>query len=146
MIKIGSNISKFSTYSCRPKNYSELADIVSKRINNYGHDCDLNDIDTSLIDDMSYLFCRSEFTGDISKWDVSNVEDMKNMFAFSSFNGNISDWDVSKVEDMSRMFQHAHFNQDISNWKLRQDCDTVYMFHNCPIKEEYKPKLLRCSI
>ena len=117
MIKIGNNIRKFSTYSCQPKNYSELADIVNKRINSYGPDCDLNDIDTSLIDDMSYLFCRLEFNGDISKWDVSNVTAMAFMFKnCNSFNQDLSSWNVSKV---------------------RCIIDT---FNDCPIKDEYKPK------
>ena len=79
----------------------------------------MNNIDVSLIKDMSYLFCESEFTGDISRWDVS------------------------KVEDMSGMFYESKFNQDISNWKINKPCYTRYMFDGCKIKEEYKPKLPR---
>ena len=141
MLKIGSNISKFSAYSCHPKTKDELRSIIKSRIDKDGYECDLNDIDVSLITCMSSLCAYSSFNGDISNWDVSNVTDMWGMFSCSSFTGDISNWDVSKVEDMSRMFQHAHFKNDISNWKLRQDCDTVYMFFGCPIKEEYKPKL-----
>ena len=52
----------------------ELKAIITDRISKEGFKCDLNDIDTSLIDDMSGLFIRSDFNGDISKWNVSNVE------------------------------------------------------------------------
>ena len=117
MIKIGSNISKFSTYSCQPKTKDELVEIISERTINDGYKCDLNDIDTSLITDMSWLF------------------------SWSDFNGNISKWDVSKVENMMGMFAGSDFNQDISNWKIRQDCDTTNMFAGTPIKIKFKPKL-----
>ena len=59
---------------------------------------------------MSYLFYEFEFNGDISNWNVSNVEDMSYMFMGSKFtgeNGDISQWDVSNVKDMRYMFQHS---------------------------------------
>ena len=99
-LKIGKNLSEWSAYSCQPKTNKELEQIVNDRIEKEGPSCDLNDIDTSLITDMSELFYGSKFTGDISGWDVSNVKTMKYMFAFSEFNGDISNWNVSKVEYM----------------------------------------------
>ena len=93
MIKIGNNLSEFSIYSCQPTTKYELEDIITDRIKEQGPNCDLNDIDVSLIANMSYLFYRSKFNGDISKW------------------------------------------------KIRKDCDTVYMFYDCPTKEEFKPQL-----
>ena len=118
-LKIGKNLSKFSTYSCQPKNKEELRDIIKSRIDKEYYWCDLNDIDTSLITDMSSLFAYSSFTGDISKWDISNVTNMTYMFIGSSFDG------------------------DISNWKIPDNCHTAYMFLNCKIKEEHKPKSLQ---
>ena len=118
-LKIGKNLSKFSTYSCQPKNKDELRDIIKSRIDKEFYWCDLNDIDTSLITDMSSLFAYSSFTGDISKWDISNVTSMDYMFIGSSFDG------------------------DISNWKIPDNCHTAYMFLNCKIKEEHKPKSLQ---
>ena len=115
-LKIGKDLSGWSSYSCQPKTYKELKDIIEERISKEGPNCDLNDIDTSLIDDMSYLFYKSDFNGDISKWNVSNVKKMN--------------W----------MFNYSNFTDDISKWKLRQDCDTDHMFNKCPIKNEYKPK------
>ena len=167
MIKIGKNISNFSTYSCQPKSNEELKIIIGSRISKYGPKCDLNDIDTSLITDMSDLFYYSSFDGDISKWNVrnvksmnemfyysnfngdisnwnvSNVEDMTGMFERSKFNGDIRDWDVSKVKDMPYMFSLSSFNRDISNWNISKDCDVRDMFYSCQIKEECKPKTLR---
>ena len=146
MIKIGKNISEFSVYSCQPKTKKELEKIVEDRINKEGLNCDLNDIDVSLIDNMSYLFYGIKFNGDISEWNVSNVINMEFMFGYTNFNGNISKWDVSKVKYMSHMFERSNFNKDISNWNLRKDCIARYMFAGCPIKEEYKPKSLqKCS-
>ena len=171
MIKIGNNISSFSTYSCSPASKRELKKIIEEKISKEGKHCNLNDIDTSLIEDMSELFLYSSFTGDISKWNVSNVTDMHEMFAYSKFNGDISEWDVSKVKNMTgmfyctpsfncdignwniknvnsmwSMFDRSNFNQNISNWEIDTNCDIRCMFHNCLIKDEFIPKSLRkCS-
>ena len=66
MLKIGNNISEWSAYSCQPKTKEELKEIIKNRISTQGTECDLNDIDVSLITDMSYLFFGSKFDGDIS--------------------------------------------------------------------------------
>ena len=96
-LKIGKNLSKFSVYSCQPKTKKELFGIIQSRIDRDGCLCDLNDIDTSLIEDMSRLFFGSKFKGDISRWDTSNVRDMNGMFASSEFNGDISNWNIINV-------------------------------------------------
>ena len=165
MIKIGNNLSEWSSYSCQPKTREELKEIIKDRISKEGPNCDLNDIDTSLITDMSglfgyfnfngdisnwnvsnvknmsWLFNDSKFNGDISKWDTSNVRNMEGMFCGSWFNDDISDWNVSNVENMSYTFSSSKFNQDISKWKIRKDCRTHKMFDKCHIKEKYKPKI-----
>ena len=73
MLKIGNNLSEWSSYSCQPKTKDELREIIKRRISEQGNNCDLNDIDTSLITDMSHLFHGSEFNGNISNWNTSNV-------------------------------------------------------------------------
>ena len=127
-------------YNYHPKTKDELKDIIDKRIESEGNECDLNDIDTSNILDMSYLFENSDFNGDISKWNVSKVTDMGGMFYGSKFNGDISKWNVSNVKSMYGMFYKSEFNGDISNWDVSNVKFKLAMFHNCPIEEKYKPK------
>ena len=76
----------------QPKNKAELKKIIEETIKEKGLDCDLNFIDTSLIKDMSGLFYKSYFNGDISKWDVSNVERMENMICGSPLENNEPNW------------------------------------------------------
>ena len=140
-LKIGKNLSDWTSYSYQPKTKKELKEIIKKRISKEGPNCNLNDVDTSLITDMSWLFYVSEFNGDISNWDVSNVNDMNCMFERSKFNGDISNWNVSNVDDMSDMFAYSGFSQDISNWNINKNCNVASMFYECPIKEEFKPEL-----
>ena len=56
MIKIGKSASHISVYTAQPESKEELKEIIEERISKEGHNCDLNDIDTSLIVDMSFLF------------------------------------------------------------------------------------------
>ena len=127
-------------YNYQPKTKEELKNLIKKLIKERGNEADLNDIDVSLITDMSWLFYDvqgfkgdisddlgsllfrdmespnlGEFNGNISKWNVSNVKDMRGMFSHTKFKGDISKWDVSKVENMKFMFSRSRFNGDISN-------------------------------
>ena len=126
------------SYNYHPKTRDELKELVDKLIKERGNEADLNDIDTSEITDMSALFYKSEFNGDISKWDVSNVEDMKYMFGYSEFtgeNGYISNWDVSNVKDMEAMFFMSLFNGDISNWNVSNVKDMHDMLYGSPLEK-----------
>ena len=105
---------------CKPTNKEELKKIIENRIQTEGPECNLNDIDVSDITDMSDLFNRSEFDGDISEWDVSNVTNMNGMFLYSQFNGNIGKWNVSNVTYMCAMFARSQFNGDISEWDVTE--------------------------
>ena len=92
---------------------------------------------------MNNMFYGAEsFNQDISKWKFPNVENMKFMFSYAeSFNQSIGKWKFPKVTDMSSMFYGAEsFNQDLSEWDLKGK-NTTDMFSNCPIKDEYKPKM-----
>ena len=151
-------------YNYYPKTKEELKDIINQKIESRGNECDLNDIDTSNITDMSNLFAFSKFNGDISRWNVSKVTNMEGMFVESTFTGDISNWVVSNVTNMKYMFMHSAFdgyisnwnvsnvtnmggmffgsvfNQDISNWDVSNVIRTLFIFDNCPIEEKYKPK------
>ena len=126
-------------YNYHPKTHGELSELVEKLIKERGNNADLNDIDTSGITDMTYIFFHSNFNGDISEWDVSNVTNMAAMFYDSKFNGNISEWNVSNVEDMSFMFQFSAFNLDISDWDVSNVEDMNNMFTGSPL-EKNPPK------
>ena len=120
---------KLSENSLKPKTNKELDSLIKDRIKKEGNECDLNDIDTSLITDMSSVFLHNPtFNGDISKWDVSKVTNMRSMFAVSKFNGDISEWDVSKVTNMRAMFAGSEFNGDISRWDVSNVEDMYKMF------------------
>ena len=130
---------KGNSYRYYPKTKEELQYIINDKIKRFGQKCDLNDIYTGDIDDMSLLFCyRSpgninllhQFNGNISKWDVSRVEDMHAMFAGSQFSGDISEWDVSSVKYMYNMFYGSQFSGDISKWNVKNVIDMRSMFRN----------------
>ena len=59
---------------------SAIRDSIKHSINVLGDECNLNFIDTELITNMSSMFERSKFNGDISSWNVENVIDMDFMF------------------------------------------------------------------
>lgn len=123
-----------------PKTKDELEKLIKNLIKERGNEANLNDIDTSEITDMSYLFakydennhdrdkCFSDFNGDISNWNVSNVKNMSHIFYHSDFNQDISNWDVSNVENMYAMFIYSKFNGDISNWDVSNVTDMSVMF------------------
>ena len=53
-----------------PQTKEELRSLIEQRIEDEGNAVNLNDIDVSAITDMSILFLRMDFNGDISGWDV----------------------------------------------------------------------------
>ena len=129
-------------YNYYPTTKNELKELIDKFIEERGYNANLNDIDTSEITDMSYMFSNSKFNGDISGWNVSNVKDIGRMFQYSEFigeNGDISIWDVSNVKNMHCVFYGSKFNGDIFNWDVRNVEDMDEMFYNSPL-EKNPPK------
>ena len=83
---------KIIEHNYHPKTKHELNELIYRLIKDRGLNADLNDIDTSEITDMSYMFFDSKFNGDISEWDVSNVKYMKRMFVNSPLEKNPPKW------------------------------------------------------
>ena len=104
-------------YNYHPKTNGELKNLIKQLIKERGNEGDFNDIDTSKITDISYLFYMDNFNGDISKWDVSNVKDM-----------------------MGTFYGCESFNQDISNWNVSNVKNNHKIFYNCPIRKKHQPK------
>ena len=138
--KILINKNRKIAYNYHPKTKDELKDIIKQKIESEGNECDLNDIDTSNITDMSDLFAYSRFNGDISRWNVSNVTNMNAMFLNSKFNEDIPNWNVSNVTNMNYMFMNSKFDGDISNWDVSNVKYNLKMLNDSPIEEKYKPK------
>lgn len=130
----------------KPNTKEELLTLIDQEMKINGHQCSLNHIDISLIEDMSYLFSSLYFNGDISRWNTSNVKTMRFMFHRSSFNGDISKWDVSNVVDMNSMFHSSKFNSDISGWDVSSVIDMSFMFFKSRFKQDlskWKPLSLK---
>ena len=149
----------YKPYTYAPKSFDELRKIIEDRYDELGpgtkqDPIDFNDIDVSNIDSFynknagefgKGIFQKTKFKYiDISDWNVSNIESMRNMFFMCTelkSVGDISYWDVSNVTSMRNMFYECKsFNQDISDWDVSKVKFKTYIFLNCPIKEEYKPK------
>ncbi|GMI46065.1 hypothetical protein TrCOL_g2494, partial [Triparma columacea] len=103
----------------QPTTKQELKDAINAHLSGTSEKGPINNWDTSLITDMSKLFCASygwcdcgslcseyeQFNEDISGWDTSQVTSMSLMFVYASnFNQDISGWDTSQVTSMSNMF------------------------------------------
>jgi surface protein len=160
VLNSNSKIRKQQEYNYHPKTKDELKKLVEQLVEERGIEANLNDIDTSEINNMSYIFYYvKDFKGDISEWNVSNVTDMTRMFyECKNFNCDLSSWDVSKVLYMEGMFENCKnfegkglkywktnclidtkrmfkecikFNEDISGWDMSDVHTIIEMFYNC---------------
>lgn len=149
ILKATNRADKIATYVLKFEQVQDLTEEKeNKQINTYqptskesllgllsNPEIKLEEIDTSKITDMSYLFAnskRTDFSG-IEKWNTSNVTDMDFLFGnCENFNQDISNWDVGKVTNMFCMFKGCEcFNQDISKWNVSNVTDMSSMFSGC---------------
>ena len=112
-----------------------LKKIIKETTSKLGFECDLNFIDVSNVTDMSNLFARSRFNGDISRWNVSNVTNMRSMFGSCiNFEGKgLENWDVSNVTNANHMFQYCKqfTGKALENWNVSNVKYMDYMFSFC---------------
>ena len=133
-LHINKDTGNHNHYNYHPKTGDELKELIDKLIKERGNDANLNDIDTSKITDMNYMFADSKFNGDISNWDVSNVENMNYMFQYcENFNCDLSKWDVSNVKRMILMFQDCKKfeGKGLENWNVSNVINMRDMFDGC---------------
>lgn len=121
--------SKWMKEGIKPHDKRELESVVNTVLMEQNNpSIDLNFIDISNVDSLSYLFKDKDFNGDISKWDTSKIRNMREMFSGSTFNGDVSRWDTSKVEDMWGMFMDCPFSGDLTHWNTSRVKDMGNMF------------------
>ena len=135
----------YSNFKYQPQDKKELMEIIWQRCEELGtKDIDLNDIDVSMIVDMSEVFAGYAAIGqlgnmnalrsiDISKWDVSGVTNMESMFEnqyeLESI-GDVSKWNVSNVTNMNSMFKDCEMLVcDISDWKFNKNVNMNRFTH-----------------
>lgn len=131
-----------------PKNKQELINIIRERIEEEKKDKSkqiykpyLLDIDTSEIDDMSWLFddclksIKKPIILDLRTWDTSNVITMRSMFqkCKSLIDVNLSSFNTSQVTRMDLMFSECtHLKSiDLSSFNTRSVVCMQSMFQNC---------------
>ena len=112
-------------------------------IDNRDLELDLTMIDTSEIDDMSYVFqYYPTKTIDLSTWDVSHVKDMENMFAQCK---NLTDvygldkWKTDSLTNIYQMFTGAKQLKnigDISSWNFKKIKYMAMAFYGCENLED----------
>ena len=135
---INKNI-KINTYNYFPRNKRDLVYIVNDKYNdlkNKNEVLDLNDIDTSKINDLSYLFEEIKpIKVDMNNWDVSNVKDIHGLFWNNEITEeiHIENWDVSKVESVYGAFYYCTNVKklDLDKWDLRSCKEFNLMFKGC---------------
>ena len=110
--------------------------LLTERANNYNgeeYKGNPNTWDTSLIEDLSYVFFKKDQDNhpDISTWNVSNVTSMQGTFSNSTFNGELKNWNVASVTDFSYTFaNNVVFNQELKRWNVQDATTMKSMFDN----------------
>ena len=116
----------------------ELREYLKSEIKRQGKNVVIQNIDVSLIEDLSDLFVDivdRVKTLDLSGWDTSNVKNMSYMFYCCARleSLNLSGWDTSSVKTMHGMFYHCERLEslDLSGWNTSNVENMAWMFSCC---------------
>ena len=119
-------------------NKEELKEYLKSEIEKQGENVSIRNLDVSLVEDMSELFCvigNEVKTLDLSGWKTSNVKDMGYMFYYCIRleSLDLSGWDISSVENMSYMFCLCSElkSLDLSGWDTSNVKNMSNMFWGC---------------
>ena len=111
-MKLPKDSSYMFNYADNP--YYDTFKLSSSRIM---HIVGFENIDTSDVENMSYMFC-TDYDLDLSTWNTSKVTNMQGMFSWCRCNINFgTNFDTSNVTDMSHMFDNYTYEKlDLSSF------------------------------
>lgn len=137
-------------YKYFPKTKKELKEIIIEKMNEWENwegegekpdELDLNDINVSLITDMSELLDSYSskipyklYKINCSDWDCSEVTDFSYMFKGTNFTHiNVSNWRTYKARKFDGMFSRCDNLQELnlSNWIVSSAQSMKFMFYGC---------------
>ena len=103
---------------------------------------DLSNFNTSNVTSMCGMFFASRFTNlDLSSFDTSSVTDMSEMFGCVSYTDlDLSGFDINSVDTMEGMFYDSRNlqNLNISNFLINDSINIGLMFYDCSkVKTEF---------
>lgn len=82
----------------------------------------LTNLDSSQLEDISYMFANNSSLSNPPLFDTSNVKNMSYLFQYCSFLSNIPVYDTSKVTNMQNMFQYCSYIRNDSLNNILQMC------------------------
>ncbi len=129
----GESFDAAMTFKSDPNSKIAFPSDSSQLFTNYNGTIDFgqNQIDTSQVIDMSYMFSSARaFNSSINDWDTSNVTNMFRMFQYCDvFNQPLDNWDTSNVTNMESMFANTlAFDQPIDQWDTSNVTNMRLMF------------------
>lgn len=82
----------------------------------------LTNLDSSQLEDISYMFANNSSLSNPPLFDTSNVKNMSYLFQYCSFLSNIPVYDTSKATNMQNMFQYCSYIRNDSLNNILQMC------------------------
>ena len=116
----------------------QLKEYLKSEIEKQGENVVIQNLDVSLVEDMSELFYRIAYevkSLDLSGWKTSGAKNMSAMFwgCYSLESLDVTGWDTSNVENMGHMFYRCDNlkSLDLSSWDTSNVEKMKEMFSYC---------------